>query len=337
VSVGIDEKTEYTKNMKIFITGGSGFIGTHLIKLLDSMGTYEVINYDINEPKNISKATYIKGDIRNESQVFDAMKNCNIIIHLAAIWDDFSLNESEYFSTNVDGTQSVINAAKKHGIHTFLNYSSVSVYGETEEECLEVMTDLKPNSPYGKSKLMAEKLFEDWCGENPDISVVHLRPSVVFGKYNYGNIYRLINQINSGLYFNIKKSRNSLKSITYVENLTNATLYLLERMKKGIEIYNYSDSPHMNTMQISDIIEKRFGKRKGLTIPYYFAYILALPFDLIGKMTGKNIPISTVGVKKYCTQTLNSNSKIKQLGFNSSFSSIEGLEKTVDWYKLDKE
>jgi GlcNAc-P-P-Und epimerase len=321
--------------MKIFMTGGSGFIGTHLIKLLDSIGIHQVINYDINEPKIISNATYIKGDIRSESEVYDAMKNCDTVIHLAAIWDDFSLDESEYFSTNVDGTQIVINAAKKHHIHTFLNYSSVSVYGETEEECIEKMTDLNPTNPYGRSKLMAEKLFGHWYKENSGISVVHLRPSVVFGKYNYGNIYRLINQINSGFYFNIKKSKSSLKSITYVENLTNATVFLLGKMKVGIEIYNYSDAPHMNTMQISNIIEKRFGKKIGFTVPYVVAYALAIPFDLISKLTGKNIPISTMRVKKYCTQTLNNSEKIKQLGYKSVFSSIEGLERTVDWYKLN--
>lgn len=323
------------KNMKIFITGGSGFIGTHLIQLLDSMGLYEIINYDINDPKIISNATYIKGDIRNERQVFEAMKNCDMIIHLAAIWDDFSLDESEYFSTNVDGTQSVINAAKKHNVHDFINYSSVSVYGETEEKCFEEMLNLKPTNPYGKSKLMAEKLFESWYKENSNISIVHLRPSVVFGKHNYGNIYRLINQINSGFYFNIKKSKNSLKSITYVENLTNATVFLLDKMKNGIEIYNYSDAPHMNTMQISNVIEKRFGKKLGLVVPYSIAYTLAIPFNLISKLTGKNIPISTMRVKKYCTQTLNDSEKIKQLGHKSVFSSIEGLDRTVDWYKIN--
>ncbi|MEA5461274.1 NAD(P)-dependent oxidoreductase [Arcicella sp. LKC2W] len=322
--------------MKIFITGGSGFIGTHLIQLLDLMGLYEIINYDLKDPKIISNAIYIKGDIRNESQVFNAMRNCDVIIHLAAIWDDFSLDESEYFSTNVDGTQSVINGAKRHHIHTFINYSSVSVYGETEEECIEKMTNLKPTNPYGKSKLMAEKLFENWYKENLNISVVHLRPSVVFGKYNYGNIYRLINQINSGFYFNIQKSKSSLKSITYVENLTNATVFLLGKIKKGIEIYNYSDTPHMNTMQISNIIEKRFGKKAGLAVPYTFAFALAIPFDLISNLTGKNIPISTMRVKKYCTQTLNNSDKIKLLGYKSVFSSIEGLEKTVDWYKTNR-
>ena len=63
------------------------------------------------------------------------MKNCDIIIHLVAIWDDFSLDKNEYFSTNVDGIQSVINRAKRHNIHKFINYSSV--YGETEKNVLK--------------------------------------------------------------------------------------------------------------------------------------------------------------------------------------------------------
>lgn len=314
--------------MKIFLTGGSGFIGTHIRRKFENL---DIVNFDIKKPEFTTTATYVKGDIRNFEEVKNAMIGCDIIIHLAAIWDDFSIDDSLYFDTNVNGTKVLIEAAIEVGIMKFVNYSSVSVYGENENECDELKTPLNPINAYGKSKAQAESLFEKWALTNPNISIIHLRPSVVFGENNYGNIYRLISQINSGFYFNINKA-NALKSITYVENLVDATFFLIQRMDNKISIFNYSDSPHMDASEISNVISDYLRKRRAMVFPFFLVYLMALPFDLYIYISKRNFPISTLRVKKYCTQTLNSNKKIIEEGFVPKFSSTEGLKKTCKWF-----
>lgn len=313
--------------MKIFLTGGSGFIGTHFRRALEGK---DVVYYDLRDPQYPSSHTYIKGDIRDKAAVMEAMKGCDVVIHLAAIWDDFSADDSEYFSTNVDGTQVLIEVAKHYGIKTFVNYSSVSVYGYIQEATVET-TPHKPENAYGHSKSQAEDLFPIWIKEDPSVSILHIRPSVVFGELNYGNIYRLVNQIHSGFHFNIARG-NALKSISYVENLVDATLFLMDKMKPGIDAYNYADKPHMNGIEIGNIIATAMNKSKPWVIPYPMAIAMAIPFDILIKITGKNLPISSMRVKKFCTQTLNSCDKVLAAGFKPRFTSQEGLQKMVTWY-----
>lgn len=320
--------------MKILLTGGSGFIGSHFRKKLHDV---ELVNLDIKIPKSNHnpKHQFIQGDIRDVNDVDKAIQDCDVIIHLAAIWDDFSVDDSFYFDTNVNGTKVLIEKAKEKGIRKFINYSSVSVYGEYAFACVEHETPYIPVNAYGKSKLEAEQLFEEWVKYDLDVSVIHLRPSVVFGENNYGNIYRLINQISSGLYFNINKG-DALKSISYVENLVEATVFLLKNMKAGLDAYNYADEPHINAIEISNVIAKTLGKRNPITIPYELAYALALPFNFLIAITKKNFPVSTMRVKKYCTQTLNSCEKLKNAGFKPTIDSKEGLKRMTEWYTQTK-
>ena len=320
--------------MKILLTGGSGFIGSHIRRRLSNV---ELVNLDVKQPQinDNPKHLFVKGDIRNNEDVKKAMSGCDVVIHLAAIWDDFSVDDSFYFDTNVNGTKVLIENAKELNIERFINYSSVSVYGEYDFACKEDETPFAPVNAYGKSKLEAEKLFEGWIEQNNEVSVIHLRPSVVFGENNYGNIYRLVNQIASGLYFNIKRG-NALKSISYVENLVEATVYLMDGMKVGIEAYNYADEPHMNAIEISNVIAKALGKNNPITIPYWMAYTMALPFDALIALTKRNLPVSTMRVKKYCTQTLNSCDKLKSTGFSPMVDSREGLIRMVGWYIRNK-
>jgi nucleoside-diphosphate-sugar epimerase len=312
----------------ILVTGGSGFIGSHLMY---AMKDAEIINLDINKPsETFSKNhTYVQGDIRNIGMVNDLVKQCDTIIHLAAIWDDFVLDKEQYYSVNVEGTKNLIDAANTFRIATFINYSSVSVYGNSVEECLETSV-CKPVNDYGKSKLLAETLFEDLANNNPKMKIIHLRPSVVFGANNFGNIYRLIKQIKSGLYFNIGR-KNTIKSVSYVENLVQGTKFLVENAKPGIEIFNYADKPHLSTTEISDIICSSLGRRKGVRLPYWCVYTMALPFDVIIAVTRINLPVSTTRVKKICTPTKNNCDKLLKSGFIPKFSSKEGLQKTVRW------
>ena len=127
-----------------------------------------------------------------------------------------------------------------------------------------------------------------------------------------------------------------MKSITYVENVIEASLFLAQSMKNGLEAYNISDEPHQSSIQISNTIANSLGKRIQLTIPYWLAYMAAIPFDLLIFITKKNFPISTMRIRKYCTQTLSSSKKLIDLGFKPKYNSIQGLDKTTKWYNVSR-
>ena len=145
-------------------------------------------------------------------------------------------------------------------------------------------------------------------------------------------MFNLIRQIDSGFYFHLGKADN-IKSIAYVENLVNATLFLGGKMQPGVVIYNYADEPQLTSREIGNTIAERLGKKIRLELPLALGVILGIPFDILIRITKRNFPISSSRIKKLSTSTHHSAQKIFSQGFDPRYSTKEGLEKMVDWYK----
>jgi nucleoside-diphosphate-sugar epimerase len=314
----------------ILLTGGSGFIGEYFQQYLPGSG---LINLDLQDPGFKYTSTFVKGDIRKEEDVRKSIagKEVKTIISLAAKHHDFGIGHDEYFDTNEEGTQVICKVATERNIKEIIFFSSVAVYGSNAEASTE-STRPDPDSPYGASKLAGEKVLERWAADDAERKVLIIRPAVVFGANNMANMYNLIRQIDSGLYFHLGKADN-IKSIGYVENVVLATMYLKERMKPGVAIYNYADEPQLTTRQISGIIADELQTKIRMTVPKQLGIMLGLPFDVIIRITGKNLPVSSARIRKLGTQTLHSAAKIFNEGFQPIFSTTDGLKKMVAWYK----
>ncbi len=319
--------------MAVLLTGGSGFIGSHFHRVLKQEA---IVNLDLEEPKFPYSSTFVRGDIRKESDIERAVGSREIssIVSLAAKHHDFGIGHDEYFDTNEDGTAKICNVASAHGIKEIVFYSSVAVYGIRDEVSTETMEPM-PDSPYGASKLAGEKVLEKWAAADKDRKVLIIRPTLVFGPNNMANMRNLIRQIDSGLYFHLGAAAN-VKSIAYVENLVNATLFLKDAMKPGVAIYNYSDEPQLTTREISTVIAGGLNRKIRITIPKTLGIMMGMPFDIAIKLTGKNLPISSSRIKKLGTSTHHSAKKIFSTGFKPEYTTIQGLTKMVDWYKADK-
>jgi nucleoside-diphosphate-sugar epimerase len=321
-------------NPKILLTGGSGFIGSHFHKYLPAEA---IINLDLETPRLGQGSEFIQGDIRKIEDVRKALagKNVKTIISLAAKHHDFGIGHQEYFDTNEEGTEVICRAAAENDITDIIFYSSVAVYGLRSDVSSE-QTEAAPDAAYGKSKLAGEKVLGRWAAADPRRKVTIIRPTLVYGANNRANMYNLIRQIDSGWYFHLGKADN-IKSIAYVENLVQATLFLKDRMKPGVAIYNYADEPQLTTRMISEKIASEFNKKIALTVPKTLGVIMGLPFDLAIKITGKNLPISSARIQKLATQTYHGAHKIFSEGFKPTFTTLQGLTKMVDWYKTQSD
>jgi GlcNAc-P-P-Und epimerase len=319
---------------KTLITGGSGFIGSHFHHVISNS---ELVNLDLEKPTFKHSATFYQGDIRKKedvTKVFEREKEISRIISLAAKHHDFGIGHDEYFDTNEMGTQVLCEVATRFNINEIVFYSSVAVYGTTNEMSDESL-EPAPDSPYGASKLAGENVLRKWAAEQSGRKVLIIRPALVFGANNVANMYKLIKQIDLGVYFHIGKGDN-IKSIAYVENLVKATLFLADKMPNGVSTYNYADEPQLTSREIGNTIATALGKKVRLTVPLSAAVILGLPFDLLIKITGKNFPISTARIKKLNTQTLHSARKMAAAGFKPDYTTKQGLGKMVAWYKSGK-
>jgi len=318
---------------KILITGGSGFIGSHFHRYMDQD---KIVNLDLVRPEFAFRSTYVQGDIRNEEDIVRALEGNDVtsILSLAAKHHDFGIGHDEYFDTNEGGTEALCRAADRFGIKEIIFYSSVAVYGVSPEISHEGK-EPSPDSPYGASKLAGEKVLRDWAAKDSSRKVLILRPTVVFGENNRANMYSLIRQISSGLYFHLGAAAN-IKSIAYVENLVEATLFLKERLQSGVTVYNYADEPQLTAREIGETIAAALGRKVRFTLPMPLVTLMSLPFDAAIKITGRNLPISSARVRKLSTATHHSAQKLFDAGFVPRNTTRDGLRKMVSWYLEEK-
>jgi nucleoside-diphosphate-sugar epimerase len=231
-----------------------------------------------------------------------------------------------------------------NGIGQACFYSTVAVYGNAPEPRTEE-TAPQPISPYGESKLAAEKVFKAWTDGKSGRSCLVIRPTVTFGPRNFANMYSLIRQIDSGKFLPIGDGKN-IKSLSYVENIVDATLYLWnlggsgprlgsngQPQPSGFGVFNYIDKPDLTSHQITVACYRGLGKRPPrITVPLGLAVLLGLPFDLAIKLTGKNLPISTARMKKLCTQTKFEADRVAAAGFKPKVPLEDGIDRMVKWY-----
>ncbi|MDP9954619.1 nucleoside-diphosphate-sugar epimerase [Epilithonimonas hungarica] len=314
--------------MNYFVFGGSGFIGTHLINLLSKKYPNSVVyNLDIKENKQNGKAIYINCDVRKSIELDVPITSNDIVINLAAVHTTPGHPDHEYFETNILGAENVTAFAERHNVKKLLFTSSIAPYGASEEMKTEITLPM-PNTPYGISKLVAEKIHMIWqIKKNTERQLTIVRPGVVFGKGENGNFTRL--------YWGIKKHRffypgrkDTIKASIYVKELVNFMLYRIEMDKTDVEIYNCTYEPAFTIEEISNAMMKATGmKRTIYKIP---GGALKFAAGVIGALGGKSFGIHPDRVKKLMISTNISGKKLKDSGYKFQYSFDEALK---DWYK----
>ncbi len=308
----------------IAIVGGSGFVGSKLISELD---INECQNIDKNPSPFFSNITLI-GDIRFPNQI-NFHDNVRTIVLLAAEHRDDVSPTSAYYDVNVKGTQNILNKMDIAGVKNLIFTSSVAVYGLNKNNPDE--NHFKdPFNHYGKSKWCAEKLIKEWYYKDPkNKSVTIIRPTVIFGERNRGNVFNLLKQISSGKFLMIGSGLNK-KSMAYVDNVVAFIRNRLEKKELGFQVFNYADKPDYNMNELVSVIEKKMKLNiPKIRIPYYLGMLIGYFFDFLSKITRKSLLVSSVRVKKFCATTQFNALKVNS-SFNAPFTIEEGLEKTIE-------
>jgi GlcNAc-P-P-Und epimerase len=315
----------------ILLTGNAGFIGKYLTGILLEKGS-TIRGIDIQPRKDILYGfVQVDGNILDKSIVSQAMKDVDTIIHLAAEHKDFGITEADYFRVNEQGTKVLLKEASNAGIKKFIFYSSVAVYGAQSNTTEE--TTPTPNNSYGASKLAAEKLVTAWAKEDTSRAVIIIRPTVVFGPHSKANIFRLMRQVCDGRFLMVGSGEN-IKSIAYVRNLVDATVYLKDKCQSGLHIFNYADEPHLQTKELVNLIGSLAGRKPNkFCIPLKLAVAGGVVFDILGKATGIDFPITTARMQKFTMSTHHRAENIRAFGFIPRYSIEEGLRENIIWYK----
>ncbi|PVH25842.1 NAD-dependent epimerase/dehydratase family protein [Sphingobacterium corticibacter] len=313
--------------MKIAIIGGSGFVGTKLIDALGVTPELSIINID-KQPSEAHPTLTVLGNVLDTESLSNSLIEASVVVLLAAEHRDDVSPTSLYYDVNVKGMQNTLEAMKKQGVKQLIFTSSVAIYGLDKDNPDESFP-AEPFNHYGKSKWEAELVLQQWAQDHPDWSIAIVRPTVIFGEGNRGNVFNLLNQIASGKFMLIGKGNNE-KSMSYVGNIVAFLQFLIAKISPGVHVYNYVDKPDFTTKDLVHHTGKILGKRiPTLRIPYWLGMLGGYGFDVLAFLTRKKLPISSVRVKKFCAVTQYDSTKAMTSGFQPPYSMQEGLRRTL--------
>ena len=253
--------------MKYAVTGGAGFIGSHLTKNLVERGNEVIVidNLNTGKKQNIEKISkkidFFEVDIRDFSAIENILKNVDGIFHeaaLASVQDSFRIPD-EFFDVNVNGTENIFKIAKKLGIKV-VYASSSSVYGNPISIPIKENDDKNPFNPYAKTKLEDDKLAEKYAKNG--LKVIGLRYFNVFGprqSKEYAGVIKLfLERIQQGLSPLINGDGLQVRDFVYVDDVVNANILAMESNIDG-EFFNIGTNSIISVLDLANIIIKFSG------------------------------------------------------------------------------
>lgn len=278
----------------LLFTGGTGFLGNNAKPILDK--TYQVTTIGISDKDDI-KANFVTG-VPHLPHKFD------VVLHAAGkahIYPKTAEEIQSFYDVNHKGTINLCKALEKVGTpKAFIFISTAAVYGIEDGNYLTEDQPLKGESPYAKSKIMAEEFLSEWANKNGVILTI-LRPSLIAGCNAPGNLGAMVKGIKSGAYLSIAHGR-ARKSLLMAQDIAN--IVTLAENVGGV--YNVCDDDHPSFGELEHIIANQLGKRPPISIPYWFAKSLALIGDVLSFF-----PINSQRLNKIITSDTLSNEKVK--------------------------
>ena len=309
---------------KISIIGGSGFVGTNLCRHLTlQQQNFEII--DLKMSNQFPEKCKI-GDVR-DIESLRATVTGDLVVNLAAVHRDDIRDKSEYKRTNVDGMENLTSICTEKKIDKIVFTSTVAVYGFAAAGADENGV-INPFNEYGRTKFQAEEKLRSWSSLSNN-SVIIVRPTVIFGEGNRGNVYNLLSLIASGRFLMVGPGENK-KSMAYIGNVV-AFLDQCIATKQKYGVYNYIDTPNLTMNELVLQVRKTLKNTDGVgfRLPYWLGLIFGYAADGVAKISGKNLFISSIRVKKFTSSTEFKSSKGSLDNFVSPFTLSVGLDRTL--------
>ncbi len=310
----------------ITVIGGSGFIGTELVRQL--AGTGRSVRIADTRGSSTFPHLWTFADVRDTASLRAALNGSDTVINLAAEHKDRVRPASLYHEVNVTGAENVCRVAGELSVRRIIFTSSVAVYGFAKPGADEG-GPLRPFNDYGRTKLLAESVYENWLAQDSARSLVVVRPTVVFGPRNRGNVFNLLSQIASRHFLMVGDGRN-VKSMAFVENVA-AFLAASASLGPGGHLFNYVDKPDMSMNDLVLLVRGCMGRpqRVGFRVPFSLGYAAGMFADSAAALLRKEFPISAIRVRKFCATTQFSSSRIAATGFSPPVTLRQGLERTI--------
>lgn len=326
---------ERTESQRALVTGGTGFVGSHLVDLLLRKG-YDV-SCLVRNPESLRwlkgrDVTLVKGDCSDPDALAGAVRNVATVYHLAGLTK--TSRTREFYEVNHFGTRNILEACAKHnpGLRRFVLMSSLAAAGPSMDGRPAKDTDVPhPVSDYGKSKLLAE---QETLKHKERFSIVVLRPSAVYGPRDT-DMYELFRWASRGVMLDVAGGDRFINPC-YVEDLAAATLFAGVKEVESGSIYFVAENKVYSWNEFRNaLFETGKVSARVVRFPYPAAYLVGLVYEIGGLITGRAPIMNRQKVReaaqKYWICDLSKTEK--ELGFRHEYPLRRGLEITWQWYR----
>jgi len=307
------------------VTGGAGFIGSHLVDRLvsDGWSVKIVDNFSSGRRENIEhhrgnrKVEILRGDLKSPKEAEEAVRDVDVVFHYAANPEVLvsTTNPDIHFNENVVATFDLLEAMRKNDVEQLVFASSSSVYGEPENIPVSEDAPIKPVSVYGASKAACEALIHAYCNLYGLKAVVLRYANVVGPRLRHGVIYDFIVKLrkNPGQ-LEILGDGAQKRSFIYIDDAVEATLIAYNMTAgKRFEVFNIGSEDCITVKEVADIVVDTLGLKDVKYMYKPVGHGVGWPGDV------KNVALSI--------------NKVRKLGFKPHLNSAEAVRKTVKSYR----
>ena len=336
--------------MKILVTGGTGFTGSHLVKhvlkegnqcvVLDNMSSGSTMLEEIKQ----QGAEVILGDVTKEEDLRKAVKGCDAVYHLAAAFRKINVSKQVYDDTNINAMKSLLRICKEEGVKKVIYCSTQGVHGdiaslsEKPPRPGSEESPIKPEDYYQYTKHQGELVVADFLKTNPDFDVTILRPTALYGPGDPARFLMMFKQVKKG-WFPFFGKGGAFYHPVYVENFCDAfTLAMSHPASKG-RTYIIADDKYFTireiVQKIADIEQADGAKPcKMRFFPFYPMYWLSFIVAAFWKILPGDPPLFPRRVDWYRqNRGFDISRARKELDYVPKVGLDEGLKRAYDWYK----
>ena len=334
-------KEKKEKKISVLVTGANGFIGLNLIKELVKRDKYK-IKCLVRSKQNLLElqkfgVEILYGDTTNKESLKNIGKNIDIVFHLAAKGDIVSENEKsheEMFKVNVIGTKNLLEECNK--VKKFIHFSSIAAVGFTVGGELDEGVFCRPEISYEKSKFESEQIVKEFC-KKKSLKYTIIRPTMVYGEFDINSeTLQMCKLCKKGIFPLVGGGKN-LMNPTYVGNVIQAVILAAETNKSNNQTYFITDKRPYTLKELVDEISKKLEIKRGtLYFPLWIIKLGIMILEPIYALFNKTPPITKRRMKVWKVRSIYSINKAKkELNYNP-ISLKEGIDNTIEWYKLNK-
>jgi nucleoside-diphosphate-sugar epimerase len=319
----------------ILVTGASGLIGKAIAKAALEQG-HEVRVQVRNRSSflaTMSGTDSTKLEVRecdfsksSERELKALVSDCSAVVHSAAVVHRPDAPYEEYELVNVRTTQSLAEHAQESKVGAFIFFSTVAVYGEGPYDNLKETGPTNPLTPYAVSKLKSEQMLERMTGIPKRAS---LRPPLVYGPGDRGNLLKLIRRIKTRKYFYIGGGL-ARKSMIYADDLATATMLLLQRMQDGYQVFNAANPEPGTIKHLCEAIASSLQIKSSF--PSFPEPLVRAGVKVAETFLNGKSPLTTIQVDRLTKDSVLDVSRLVQTtGFKPAWSVADGVESEVRW------